>query len=114
MDIDLAQEALAKLGHRLGLETDTPIMSEDEFEALSGLVGLFDPYEGDDPLEAKKRQPTFATCSNCGHQSPLLFAPADLFKVSRTMLRLCQCPRCFSTNLLLGGKHTEDQPQHSA
>ena len=93
MDIETARSALKEAADCL---------DEDQFEALEYLVSLFEPYKGDDPAEAMTRSPQAAHCANCMLPIQAMFAPAPLNRVARTMTRLAQCPRCFSTNILLG------------
>jgi hypothetical protein len=84
------------------LEKAEPHLNEDEIEALSEMVALFKPYEGDDPDEAKARDHAKGHCANCGYEAPLMFFPALLDKAATTALRLSKCPRCFSTRMMCG------------
>lgn len=100
MDYALAKQALDKIAPHLEL---------DEFEALSGLVALFEPYDGDDPDEARARHHADGHCANCGYQAPILFFPAPAEQEATAALRLSQCPRCFSTRMMCGAASKETE-----
>jgi|GEM_PF-2514100 len=77
-------------------------LDEDDYEALSDLVALFEPYDGDDPEEARQRGHMKGHCHNCGYEAPLVFFPAIADHAMRSAIRLSKCPRCFSTKMMCG------------
>lgn len=76
--------------------------TDDDIENLEDLVEMFKPYKGDTQDDWKERNPIPSHCGNCGFETTLMFAPASLTRASQVALRLCQCPRCYSTDMRLG------------
>lgn len=97
MDYEKAKEAISQIGFIGGMG-----LSEDEQEALTEMVALFEPYKGDNPDEARKRTPTPCHCGNCGHAFTVMFFPSELGRAARCAQRLSQCARCYSTQIYMG------------
>lgn len=79
-------------------------LDPEESDALGELISLFEPYDGDDPEEAKAREHATAHCANCRYETPLMFFPSNLSMAASAAIRLAQCPRCFSTKMMVGKK----------
>jgi hypothetical protein len=97
MDYAMARRALEKLEGEI-----ESLLDPEEMEALEGCVALFEPYSGDDPKEARQRTSAPAHCANCGYETPLMFFPAPAELACTAAMRLAQCPRCFSTTMMMG------------
>lgn len=93
MDYHLAMEALQEA---------EPHLDERQYEALWEIVAMFRPYDGDDPEEARKRTPMTCSCRNCGYETAAMFVPSPVIRCAPTGIRLSQCPRCYSTNMVIG------------
>lgn len=93
MDYNLALKALEKV---------EPYLDAEEHDALGWFIALFEPYDGDDPDEARQRDHAKGHCANCGFEAPLIFFPAPIEQVATAALRLAQCPRCFCTKMMCG------------
>ena len=79
-------------------------ITEEDREDIISLAEIYQPYEGDDAEEAKKRQFLNARCGNCEFSFPVMPMPSELGRAARSSLRHAACPRCFSnTNIFVSG-----------
>lgn len=42
------------------------------------------------------------SCRNCGYETAAMFVPSPVIRCAPTGIRLSQCPRCYSTNMVIG------------
>jgi hypothetical protein len=95
MDYKAAKDALMKLDEL------RPEISNEQYKAISDLVEMFKPYDGDPQEVWQHRTPMNLSCQNCQHRWHGLFAPAPVSKWATAGQRTSVCPRCYCTKVYL-------------